>query len=284
MNAEFLLQPIKSLEGFIGSHPSDSQDTLLTQILAGAGDRERRYPANIVIYGGGSKAAEEFARKVRAVALADDAIWRVGIRPSDATDRDFWVPDDDPALELINARLLFVPEGEDFAHIRDEWTNRADVTLVENSAPAFNAAEGYPLPAAEPEPERYLLGLLRNLGLSLAHAAYGVLDPGPILAFKAEPPENENKPTDDKVPVGGKRAGLQLTAQAASERSLMVTVTALTADREGSNVRLVVVNLDNEETICEETQKLTIDNKFAEWEIPVPTPDPKSIVCVALVL
>ncbi|MCX6623660.1 MAG: hypothetical protein NTY38_21850 [Acidobacteria bacterium] len=132
MNAKYLVHPIRSIRSFDLSKQERGMgsDGLLRAILDPVRDGERRYPANVVVFGADGKHSQGFADMVRDCCQPRDAIWRVGDRESDTCDLELWVSKDDSLLKMINARVVFVPGEQGYASEIEDWKARSDFFLV----------------------------------------------------------------------------------------------------------------------------------------------------------
>ncbi|MGJ5814520.1 hypothetical protein [Paludibaculum fermentans] len=135
MNLMSLVRPIRSLQRFRSEPtllPVGSADLLKAALTPGEGDA-RRCAANVVVYGGQSREAEEFAEAAFVSLEPLDSLWRVGAGEA-ADSRVVWIPADHPLLTMLNARVVFLPAGEQQQDAIREWQDRADAIFVVGGA------------------------------------------------------------------------------------------------------------------------------------------------------
>lgn len=130
MNAKNLVRPIRSTQRFRSSDTGSPARRIraadrLREILEPGDGNGRRCAANVVVYGGHSPAADEFAAAALASLQPLDSLWRVGT--GEASDsRVIWIPEDDQLLSMLNARAVFIPADEQHQYAIREWQDRAD--------------------------------------------------------------------------------------------------------------------------------------------------------------
>jgi hypothetical protein len=132
MNATNLVRPIRSIKRFRLGESSTERSTadLLRAILEPVDGGERRCAANVVVFGGDSEAANEFAVKALEYLEPLDSLWRVGNKRNDAESREVWVPENDRLLSMLSARVVFIPADDRHKNLFAEWQERADFTFV----------------------------------------------------------------------------------------------------------------------------------------------------------
>lgn len=256
MRAEFLVRPIRSIKGFEPTSPERTKgaDALLREILAPVRGGERRYPVNVVIYGGASKEAESLAQTARDAALPGDAIWRVGEPSVEPSEREFWVHEDYPALALINAKALYIPDGRAYANVRRSWTNRADVEFSQDRPPRFHAANGY----TEAAGANSRADQLARVQSTLRSFATLTFNPVRQLAFQGGP-----APPDTEITVDWK-----LEAKGISSDVVLVKVATTNQSLRGSRVRLALIDPRTQEVIDHTEALLNQENQMEfEWRI-----------------
>ena len=130
MNARKLVRPIRSTQRFRSSESGlpagriRAADRLREILKPGDGDT-RRCATNVIVYGGHSPAADEFAAAALACLQPLDSLWRVG--SGEATDsRVIWIPEDHQLLTMLNARAVFIPADEQHQYAVREWQDRTD--------------------------------------------------------------------------------------------------------------------------------------------------------------
>ncbi len=125
MNAEYLVRSIRSLTRYEPSGDLKDGDPLKV-ILAAWDGEERRYPVNIVVYGGDKDFSNDFAEVADACRQPDDALLRIGTGPG----RGIWIAEDDRILNILNSRVLYVPGEEKYSEILSRWRQRTDYIYV----------------------------------------------------------------------------------------------------------------------------------------------------------
>lgn len=129
MTARDLLRPLHSLRRIrfrVSDLPPGQLDRLKLILSEGA---PRRCATNIVVYGGRSIAADEFAAAVRESMQTGDSLWRVGDGHESAGDAT-WLDRHHTLLSMLNADVVFIPADSEHQHLFEMWRNRAAAIFV----------------------------------------------------------------------------------------------------------------------------------------------------------
>jgi len=134
MNTKNLVRPIRSAQRFRLSESGlpagriGAADRLEEMLKPGDGNT-RRCATNVVVYGGHSPAADEFAAAALACLQPNDSLWRVGT--GEASDsRVIWISEDHQLLSMLNARAVFIPADEQHQYAVREWQDRTGGIFV----------------------------------------------------------------------------------------------------------------------------------------------------------
>lgn len=160
ITAKDLVQPIRSVTRY---EPSGRESDPLEVILAPWDGSIRRFPANIIVYGGEAESAVDFARLVESRREAEDTLWRVG----SGYGPGLWIPSNDRLLNIIKGRLLFVPGESEYAPIVENWRGRADYTFIGRGLAQHSLVKDEPnRRSAWPRPLVILRRVTPRLGVS----------------------------------------------------------------------------------------------------------------------
>lgn len=140
MNTKSLVRPIRSLQRFSltdsGIQPGPIQRAeLLKEILRPGEGRSQRCATNVVVYGGQTPVANEFAKAALACLLPLDSLWRVGAG-EDLDSRVIWIAADDELVSMLSARVVFIPDDAQASGLLFDWQHRADAIFVGGEGPA----------------------------------------------------------------------------------------------------------------------------------------------------